>query len=69
MISKKLCFMAQVENLNFLIKLFYTQECNMNLQFLYLNGCIGKNLKVNTDQLLNAPFKLPCFPLWNTGRI
>ena len=28
-----------------------------------------KNLKVNTDQLLNAPFKLPCFPLWNTGRI
>lgn len=39
------CFMAQVENLNFLIKLFYTQECNMNLQFLYLNGCIGKTLK------------------------
>lgn len=28
-----------------------------------------KNLKVNTNQLLNAPFKLPCFPLWNTGRI
>ena len=28
-----------------------------------------KNLKVNTDQLLNALFKLPCFPLWNTGRI
>ena len=28
-----------------------------------------KNFKVNTDQLLNAPFKLPCFPLWNTGRI
>ena len=45
MISKKLCFMAQVENLNFLIELFYTQECNMNLQFLYLNGFIGKTLK------------------------
>lgn len=45
MISKKLCFMVQVENLNFLIELFYTQECNMNLQFLYLNGCIGKTLK------------------------
>ena len=28
-----------------------------------------KNLKVITDQLLNAPFKLPFFPLWNTGRI
>lgn len=28
-----------------------------------------KNLKVNTDQQLNAPFKLPCFPLSNTGRI
>lgn len=26
-------------------------------------------LLLNTDQLLNAPFKLPCFPLWNTGRI
>ena len=28
-----------------------------------------KKFQVNSDQLLNSLFKLPCFPSWNTGRI